>query len=168
MPIPLYIAPPHYVALAQPIARPARPAQAQPVFANPAIQRLHAEIGDAIPDYEALPWNIDSDQPKYKKTKPMNFEGLNIRDRIHLTKKEFAAIVKTIFEHPEGLKVLVTEKKLTNKQSKAIFTCVNKLNAMNCACCRKFNPSLLKLTPIETELEPLLDIAQNNVKTRTY
>jgi hypothetical protein len=122
--------------------------------------------GDVVEDLGLPPKGIAK---KFKvKTTKMQFDGLSILDKITLTKREFAAIVKTIFEHPEVLKGLVSEKKLTHKQSKIIFAYVNKLNAMNCACCRKFNPSLLKATPIEKELEPLLDIAQTNVKTRMH
>lgn len=98
----------------------------------------------------------------------MNFSDLSAGDRISLTKREFSSVVKSIFENPESLKKLISDKIISNDQSKTIFKIVNALNSKTCACCRKFDPSKLQLSPIESELEPLLEIAQSNVKLRSY
>lgn len=98
----------------------------------------------------------------------MRFGDLGINDKVAYTKREFSNIVKNVFENPELLKGLINDKKLSNEQSKEIFAFVNKLNSKKCACCRRFDVTKLKLDPIEKELSPLLDIAQGNVKSRTY
>lgn len=96
------------------------------------------------------------------------FTDLSVPDRIAYTKREFSSVVKSVFENPEILKNLINEKKISNDQSKIILKTVNKLNSKTCACCRRFDPSKLQMGPIEKELEPLLDIAQNVVKAKTY
>lgn len=98
----------------------------------------------------------------------MYFTDLSVPDRIAYTKKEFLVIVKSVFENPESLKSFVDQKKLSNEQSKLIFKFVNKLNSKTCMCCRKFDQSKLQMGPVERELEPLLDIAQTNVKAKAY
>lgn len=105
----------------------------------------------------------------HKEKKPiMYFQDLSIPDRITFTKREFSALVKNIFEHPETLKTLVNEKKLSNDQTKIILKIIHKMNSKTCVCCRRFDAAKLQLSPIDRELEPLLDIAQSNVKSRTY
>jgi len=96
------------------------------------------------------------------------FIDLSANDKITYTKREFSALVKNIFENPEMLKTYINDKKLSNDQSKVVLALVNKFNSKSCACCRKFDVSKLQLSPIEKDLEPLLDIAQANVKTRSY
>jgi len=103
-----------------------------------------------------------------KKKKPMYFADLTVNDKIAYTKREFAALAKTIFENPETLKSLITEKKISNDQSKIILQLIHKLNSKTCVCCRRFDASKLQMAPVEREFEPLLDIAQGNVKSRTY
>jgi hypothetical protein len=98
----------------------------------------------------------------------MNFSDISINDKIAFMKREFSAIVKNIFENPETLKTYIGSKKLSNDQSKIILQSINKLNSKTCACCRKFDVSKLQMAPVERDLEPLLDIAQDNVKTRSY
>lgn len=96
------------------------------------------------------------------------FEELSINDKIAYTKREFIAVVRKIFENPEVLKSLVVENKISNDQSKIILTAVNNLNFKTCACCRQFSNDKLKLSPIDKELLPLLDVAQTNVKAKAY
>jgi hypothetical protein len=96
------------------------------------------------------------------------FDALTVGDRITYTKREFSSIVKNIFENPESLKTYINDKKLSNDQSKIILKVIDTLNSKNCSCCRRFDANKLQLTPIQKELEPLLDIAQINVKTRNY
>ena len=98
----------------------------------------------------------------------MMFAEMTAEDRITYTKREFSAIVRNIFENPETLKTYISDKKLSNDQSKVVLAIINKLNSKTCACCRKFDATKLKVTPIEAELEPLLDIAQVNVKSKSY
>lgn len=96
------------------------------------------------------------------------FEELSTNDKIAYTKREFIAVVRRVFENPEALKSFVVDKKISNDQSKIILTAVNNLNSKTCACCRQFSNDKLKLSPIEKELLPLLDIAQANVKGKAY
>lgn len=103
-----------------------------------------------------------------KEKKMTYFADLPIEHKILYTKREFSALVKNIFEHPEMLKALVNEKKLSNEQSKIVLKIIHKMDSKTCVCCRRFDANKLQLSPIERELEPLLDIAQTNVKARTY
>lgn len=103
-----------------------------------------------------------------REKKPMHFTELTVNDRIAYTKREFAALVKTIFENPETLKSLINEKKISNDQSKVVLQLIHKLNSKTCVCCRRFDAAKLQMAPVERDLEPLLDIAQGNVKSRTY
>ena len=98
----------------------------------------------------------------------MNFSELSIHDKISLTKGEFCKVVQRIFEDPESLKTMVSDKIISNDQSKNIFKMINTLNSKSCACCRKFDSSKLQINPIEPTLDPLLEIAQANVKLRKY
>lgn len=100
--------------------------------------------------------------------KTMYFSDLPVTDRIAYTKREFATLVRSIFEHPETLKTMIVEKKLSNDQSKIILKLIHKLNSKTCVCCRRFDVSKLQMSPVEKDFEPLLDIAQENVKTKTY
>lgn len=97
-----------------------------------------------------------------------SFNDYSVKDKITLTKREFSSLIKLIFDNPESLKTLIQEKKLSNEQSKLILKAVNKLNSKTCACCRRFDSSKLSAGPVEKEFEPILDIAQNNVKQRNY
>lgn len=96
------------------------------------------------------------------------FSDLTINDRVAYTKREFSALIKTIFENPETLKSFINDKKLSNDQAKVVLKTVDTLNSKSCGCCRRFDPTKLQLTPIVAELEPILDIAQTNVKARSY
>jgi hypothetical protein len=98
----------------------------------------------------------------------MNFVDLSVNNRITVTKREFSRVVKSVFENPEMLKSFVNSKNISKDQSKTILKSVDKLNSKTCACCRKFDPTKLNMTPIVEELEPLLDIAQANVRKGNY
>jgi hypothetical protein len=105
--------------------------------------------------------------PKKKKEKPMTFDGLAPENKVAHIKQEYNNIIKNIFEHPETLKQYVLEKKLSNKQAKDIFSALNAANTSKCGCCRRFDPKLLK-TPLDPELEPIIDMAQAICKVRYF
>jgi|ERR1700722_4118063 len=98
---------------------------------------------------------------------PMYFEDLNNQEKIDVMKQEFIVLVKSIFDKPDTLKVYTSNKSLSRDQAKQIFKTLNKLNVNKCLCCRKFDQSLLS-TPIDRELEPLIDIAQSTARSRSY
>lgn len=102
---------------------------------------------------------------KQPKEKPMTFDGLTAENKVAYIKQEYNNIVKSIFDHPETLKQFVINKKLSNKQAKEIFGVLNTANTSKCGCCRQFDPKLLK-TPLNPELEPIIDMAQANVKSK--
>jgi hypothetical protein len=97
-----------------------------------------------------------------------SFLDLSINDKVTYIKREFSALVKNIFENPETLKGLINDKKLSNDQSKIILKVIDSFNSKTCSCCRRFDSNKLQLSPIQPELEPILDIAQGNVKARSY
>lgn len=114
-------------------------------------------------------WNTNSSiYSSYETKRLMYFAELSFRNKILYTKREFITLAKATFDNPEILKGFVNEKKISNDQSKIIVKFIHKLNSKTCVCCRKFDQSKLQLTPVEIELEPLLEIAQGNVKSRTY
>ena len=96
------------------------------------------------------------------------FSDLPVNDRVAYTKREFSTLIKNIFENPETLKTFINDKKLSNDQAKIILKAIDVCNSKSCGCCRRFDPVKLQLTPIIPELEPILDIAQANVKSRSY
>lgn len=96
------------------------------------------------------------------------FTDLPINDKIQYTKREFSNIIKNVFENPEVLKTFIGDKKISNEQSKSVLKLVNALNSKTCACCRRFDPTKLQMSPVDKDLEPILDIAKDNVKTRSY
>lgn len=98
----------------------------------------------------------------------MLFIDLGHRDQIRVIKDEFVIIVRSIFERPNSLKQYVNNGQVDNDQSQAIFKSINELNDRPCVCCRHFAYHKLCLTPIDKTLEPLLEIAKINVKTRNY
>lgn len=108
------------------------------------------------------------DYYSYPPRKKMNFSDLSVGDKVRYTKQEFTTIVKSIFENPEQLKPMITEKRLSSAQAKAVLKSIQALNANSCACCRRFDPKKLVTSPIEDNLLPLLDMAQSNVKSRSY
>lgn len=97
----------------------------------------------------------------------MKFEQLPPNDKIRYAKQEFQSVVRNIFEHPEMIRNLIDSKKLTILQSKAIIKSINKLNTYECGCCRRFDATKLQF-PIQKDLEPIIDIAQSNVRTKNY
>ena|SRR5277367_2927991 len=103
----------------------------------------------------------------YPEQMAYRFDQLHPADKAKHAKKEFQSIVRAIFENPEVLKALIKQKLLTIAQSKAIIKSVNKLNSKECGCCRIFDYNKIQL-PISKELEPIIDIAQFNLKTRTF
>lgn len=115
------------------------------------------------------PFSVHSVQQFYDfkqpKEKPMTFDGLTAENKVAYIKQEYNNIVKSIFDHPETLKQFVINKKLSNKQAKEIFGVLNTANTSKCGCCRQFDPKLLK-TPLNPELEPIIDMAQANVKSK--
>jgi hypothetical protein len=106
-------------------------------------------------------------QPYPPPRKPMKFEQLPLSDKARFAKQEFQNIIRSIFEQPETLKTMIADKKLTVAQAKAIIKSVNKLNAMDCGCCRRFDAAKLPL-PIQKELDPIINIAYVNVRTKNY
>jgi hypothetical protein len=108
-------------------------------------------------------WMYDAERKKQ-----MLFKDLSDGDRISYTKHEFSELIKNIFENPEILKSLVNERKISNEQSKIMLDHIHKMNSKTCVCCRRFDAAKLKMAPVERELEPLLDVAQTNVKARSY
>lgn len=106
-------------------------------------------------------------ESKSRGTEPMYFEDLSNEQKIEVMKREFITILKSVFDNPESLKAYVTNKKLSREQAKQIFKNLHKLNMNKCPCCRKFDQKLLT-TPIDRELEPLIDIAQSSAKSRSY
>lgn len=112
-------------------------------------------------------YDYDYFDPDYHPRIPMKFDNLNPSDKARYAKQEFHNIIRAIFENPESLKLFISEKKLSVAQSKAVIKSLNKLNAKQCACCRTFDPAKLQL-PIPKELDPIIDIAHINVRTRNY
>lgn len=104
------------------------------------------------------------------KEKPttMHFSDLSVNERISYMKREFSALIKSIFENPELLKSFIDQKRISNDQGKIVLSIINSLNSKSCVCCRKFDATKLRTTPIERELEPLLDIAQTTVKEKRF
>lgn len=97
-----------------------------------------------------------------------SFRELSGRDQITYMKREFNSLTKTIFENPELLKIYVNEKMISDEQAHIILNHINKLNSKTCVCCRRYDPAKLKVSPIEKDLEPLLDIAQMVVMEKRY
>jgi hypothetical protein len=107
-------------------------------------------------------------EKKYKtKEKQMSFDGLSQENKVAYVKQEYNSLIKNIFEHPETLKQYILDKKLSNKQAKDIFSVLNGANISKCGCCRQFDPKLLK-TPLNPELEPLIDLAQASARAKYY
>lgn len=98
----------------------------------------------------------------------MRFTELPVDNKISYVKNEFAILVKSIFDTPEILKTFITAQQISNAQSKAILNFVNKLNSKTCVCCRRYDPSKVKLLPIDPELEPVLDIARSIAEKKVY
>jgi hypothetical protein len=120
-------------------------------------------------NYDASTWKWPSENTfitsQQMKEKPMSFDGLTQENKVAHIKQEYNSIIKCIFEHPETLKQLVVDKKLSNKQAKEIFAVLNTANTSVCGCCRIFDPKKLK-TPLNPELEPLIDLAQEKAKAK--
>jgi hypothetical protein len=98
----------------------------------------------------------------------MLFNEFSHSDRASLVKKEFLALVKTIFEQPEKLKAYIQQGALSNEQGKYILMAIHALNISTCACCRKMDQRKIKLQPIDVELDPLLDIARSIAREKRY
>jgi hypothetical protein len=97
----------------------------------------------------------------------MDFSQLSSQQQLEIIKKEFAILVKNIFEEPKLLLNYVNEAKITKSQSRYMLKHINTLNTEKCECCRRFDPTKLNL-PIRVELEPLIDIVQSSVKSKQY
>jgi hypothetical protein len=96
------------------------------------------------------------------------FDNLPTPAKIQQVRYDFLLLVKSIFNNPILLKSYIDENKLSNDQSKIIFNKLNTLNSKLCGCCRKFDDKKLSMNPINIELEPLLDMAQQIAKRRNY
>jgi hypothetical protein len=104
---------------------------------------------------------------KTKPVKPMQFDDLDNGDKVEIMKQEFMLLVKTTFEKPDSLNAYVVSNKLSKDQAKAIFKQLRNFNSNKCMCCPKFDGKLLK-TPIDRDLEPLIDLAQTTARARNY
>jgi len=96
------------------------------------------------------------------------FSDFSPSDKVSLIKHEFSALIKSVFENPALLKSFINEKLIDNGQSKSILQLVNKFNSKTCVCCRRYDPSKVKLIPIEPELEPLVDVARSIAEKKSY
>lgn len=143
--------------------------------AAPPLNFFNELIGDRpISQRQAREAELDQTDKKSKikfkskrNTEPMHFEDLSNEGKIDVMKREFITVLKSVFDNPESLKSFITNKKLSREQAKLIFKNLHKFNKNKCPCCRQFDQKLLT-TPIDTELEPLIDIAQSSAKSRTY
>lgn len=99
---------------------------------------------------------------------PMKFEQLDASARVAYVKREFASLMKDLFERPEKLKELASQNKISTKDAKLLFKAINTLNHNKCTCCRTYDSSKLQLSPIPQEFESLLDIALTTAKTKAY
>jgi hypothetical protein len=139
-------------------------AQAPLRFAqNQVVGRV--DIGLDAPIYRT--YTKLKEEKKSRGTEPMYFEDLSNQEKIDVMKREFITLLKSVFDNPESLKVYITNKTLSKEQAKQIFKNLHKLNANKCPCCRRFDSRLLG-TPIDRELEPLIDIAQSTARSRSY
>jgi hypothetical protein len=98
----------------------------------------------------------------------MHYSDFSPNDKITVLKQEFSAVIKSIFDTPEVLKTYVAQKFIDNAQSKSILNFVNRFNSKTCVCCRRFDPTKIKMVPIDPELEPLLDVARSNAEKKSY
>jgi hypothetical protein len=98
----------------------------------------------------------------------MFFHQLDQISQIEFTRREFVSLVKRVFESPEIMKQMLLEKRLSNEQAKQILAALDNLSQGACYCCKRFDQYRLHLKPIEPILEPLLEIARQNVKAKLY
>jgi hypothetical protein len=138
------------------------------IFINPFANQIFTRGGETDDEFRRKILEKLRENKLRKEKKQMYFTDLNPKDKITFTKREFSALVKSIFENPELLKIYVNEKKISNDQSQIVLKHIMKLNSKACVCCRKFDVGKLSMMPIEKDLEPLLDIAQANVKVKSY
>ena len=98
-----------------------------------------------------------------------SFVDFPVSERVGLVKKEFIAVIRRVFDKPQELKAMIASGKLTNDQGKQILTKLVELNTnSDCVCCRKFDQRKLPLQPIDQVFEPLLDVAIEIAKTKSY
>jgi hypothetical protein len=98
----------------------------------------------------------------------MKFSALGSSDQVKVMKTEFTNMVKSLFDNPEQLKQFVNDKKISIEQAKSIIVCVNRFNAMECGCCRRFEPQKLNAVPLDKNLEPILDLVQENIRRKEF
>jgi hypothetical protein len=96
------------------------------------------------------------------------FSDYSSQERAGFVKKEFIALIKSIFEYPEKLKAIIETGKLSNEQCKPLLVAINSLNTATCVCCRKLDQSKIKLAPVARELDPLIDIAFELARQKKY
>lgn len=107
--------------------------------------------------------------PYFYDQKPkVNFNQLNPMQQIQFTRTEFMHIAKALFESPEMMKQWLLDKWITNEQAKAVLTGLDRLSRKNCYCCKRFDQMLVAMTPIDQDLQPLLEIAKRTVKAKLY
>jgi hypothetical protein len=94
------------------------------------------------------------------------YADLSIGDKITVIKREYSEFIKTIFHKPESLQSLVDQNKITIGQAKSIIKSLEKLNASDCVCCRRYSPDKLKLKPIDKDLDPLLEVARDMMRKK--
>ena len=99
----------------------------------------------------------------------VHFQQLDTHTQIEFTRSEFVRLAKSVFESPEILKQWFLEKKITAQQAKNILQSIDNLSSnKQCFCCKRFDQYKLKLTPIDVDLECLLDIAKQIVEAKLY
>lgn len=96
------------------------------------------------------------------------FSDFSQIDKIIVIKEEFSKLIRSVFDNPTILKSFIDEKLIDNNQSKSILQLVNKCNSKTCVCCRRYDPSKIKLVPVEPDLEPLVDVARNIAEKKNY
>jgi hypothetical protein len=97
------------------------------------------------------------------------FSDFSPGDKVILIKQEFTTLVKSIFDTPEVLKTFIDQKLIDNKQSKSILQLINSFNSKTCVCCRRYDQAKVnKMIPINSELEPLVDMARSIAEKKLY
>lgn len=98
----------------------------------------------------------------------MKYEEFNKLDKIEFVKNELKCLVKSVFEKPEMLKDFILDKRLSREESKAILKKLNSFNSKTCVCCRMFDSKKFKFFPLDSEIEPLVDIARSIAESKNY
>lgn len=98
----------------------------------------------------------------------MTFDKLTQTQQAQYVKKEFLDLIKYFFDYPGSLLDFVKNKKITVSDGLVVLKELNTLNKHACICCRAFDNSKLSLSPINDKFIPILDIAQDTAKKKTY